>query len=146
VGARNGLDAGIVSTVYIDRVGFIWTATSQGLVRFDGYSTKLLSRDPADPTSLSDNVVRAICEDCDGGFWVGTNSGGLNLLDRASGKFTRHRHDPADSRSIDHDVVFSITEGADDTLWVGTFEGGLLVLDGSLRALRDEWEFDSAPS
>jgi hypothetical protein len=43
-------------------------------------------------------------------------------------------------------VVFSITEDADDTLWVGTFEGGLLVLDGSLRALRDEWELDSAPS
>ena len=123
VGARQGLNTGIMSTVFVDRQGFVWTATGNGLVRFDGYSTRVFSRDPSDPTSLSDNIVRKIYEDRSGRLWIGTHSGGLNLLDRVTGSFARYRHDPADPGSISHDSVYAIVEDRDGVLWVGTQNG-----------------------
>ena len=131
VGAREGLDSGIVSTVYIDRAGLLWTATGQGLVRFDGYSKQVFSRNPADPTSLSDNIVRAIVEDRSGRFWVGTNSGGLNLLDRAAGTFTRFVHDADDPDSISGDTVQALLEDRQGALWVGTGNGLNKLLDAT---------------
>lgn len=123
VGDRQGLATGILSTVFVDREGFLWTATANGLVRFDGYSKRVYARDPDDPTSLSDNIVRKIYEDRSGRLWLGTNGGGLNLLDRSTGKVTRFPHDPDDPLSISHDSVVAIAEDRDGTLWFGTQNG-----------------------
>ena len=136
VGAQEGLDSGIVSTVYVDRAGLLWTATGQGLVRFDGYSKQVFSRNPADPKSLSDNIVRAIFEDRRGRFWVGTNSGGLNLLDRAAGTFTRFVHDAEDPDSIRKRAAPG-TSSLEGEMNTALRAKSVLVLMGVDRLIRD---------
>ena len=54
---------------------------------------------------------------------MGTNTGGLALLDRSTGRFDRFRRDPADRRSLSHDSVYAIAEDRSGRLWVGTQEG-----------------------
>ena len=73
--------------------------------------------------SLPDNSIRVIYEDRAGRLWVGTNTGGLARLDRATGRFEVLRHDPADPTSLSHDSVYAIAECPDGSLWVGTQEG-----------------------
>ena len=81
--------------------------------------------------SLSDNYVDAILEDQDFNLWVGTEIGGLNLLDRATGKFTHYRKNDKDPSSIGDDHVSVILEGEKNELWIGSGTEGWHKQNGS---------------
>lgn len=72
-----------------------------------------------DPNSLfSGTAVSEFCECGSDRLWVGTENGGLSLLDRRSGEFIQTRwHDSGDN-------VHAICQVGDE-LWVGTFSSGL---------------------
>ena len=73
-----------------------------GLDRFDrttGVFTHYRNN-PADPKSISDNRIYALCEDRQGDLWVGTNGGGLSRLNRKNGTFTTYRHDDKRAGSL----------------------------------------------
>jgi len=127
-GAREGLFAETINALYFDRNGLLWVGTREGLFSFDGYSFALHQHVVGDPASLADNWVRTILEDRAGNLWLGTNAGGLNRLDRASGRVTAFRHDAGDVGTLSQDSVYAIAEAGDGTLWVGT-QSGLNLLD-----------------
>jgi signal transduction histidine kinase/ligand-binding sensor domain-containing protein len=113
--------------------GGTWLGTASGLWYYGSGSLEQQNpvqyqNDPADPTSLSSNVVTAIHEDHAGALWVGTGGGGLNRLDQATGKFTRFQHNPEDPESLSDNQVNSILEDGAGRLWTGT-ENGLNLLD-----------------
>ncbi len=122
-GAREGLFAETINALYFDRSGILWVGTREGLFSFDGYSFTIHQHVVGEPNSLADNWVRTILEDRAGNLWVGTNAGGLNRLDRASGRVTAFRYDAGDAGTISHDSVYAITEAGDGTLWIGTQSG-----------------------
>ncbi len=53
----DGLGSGFIHQITEDNKGFIWLPAEEGLSRFDGYSFKTYYHDPADSTSLPNNVV-----------------------------------------------------------------------------------------
>ncbi len=126
-----------VLSIYEDRAGMLWVGTLYGglnaLDRSSGRFVHYL-HNPADPNSLSYDEVAAILEDSRGVLWVATgtanenNVGGLNIFDRASGRFTHYRYNPHDEHSLSHNHVQALYEDPSGTLWVGT-EGGVSVLD-----------------
>jgi len=91
----------------------MWFATGNGLTRYDGYQFTVYRHDPADPTTLSSDNVRAIYEDRSGELWVGTMNG-LDRLDRTSGTFTHY----LSGRSI-----LTLYEDKGGILWVATLWG-----------------------
>ena len=105
------------------RAGFVWIGSRDGLTLYDGYSFVVFEHDATDPTSFSGNTIRTIYEDRDDNLWFGTNTGGLNRLDRSSLTFEHFRHDSADPRSISHDSVYAVLHDRDGLLWVGTQRG-----------------------
>jgi two-component system sensor histidine kinase ChiS len=142
----HSLPSASVLAIYQDSAGTLWVGTYEsGLNRLDqqtgpprsgfpqsespqGGSPQSGSfthyrHDPADPDSLSNNIVWAFLEDTAGRFWVGTMGGGLNLLDRASGKFTHFLNDPANPDSLSSDYILYLYEDQAGTIWVGTTQG-----------------------
>jgi signal transduction histidine kinase/ligand-binding sensor domain-containing protein len=110
----------VITSIYQDRAGFIWIGSRDGLAFYDGYTFTVFEHDASEATSISDNTIRRIYEDSQGNLWLGTNTGGLNRLDRATWQFEHFRHDSADSSSISHDSVYAILEDRTGALWVGT--------------------------
>jgi len=121
--SADDVDANYVRNVHVTRDGTVWAATRGGLHRIapDGKVTTY-QHDPAVGASLADNIVRPMLEDRHGRFWVGTFDG-LDLLDRATGKFRHFRHDPDDPTSLSHDEVHYLLEDRRGDLWVGTAVG-----------------------
>jgi streptogramin lyase len=128
LGVNRGLDARVISSVLVDRQGFLWAGSRDGLYRYDGYEALRFVPDRGDPGSISDSDIRALYEARDGTIWVATNTGGLSRLDPETGRFRNFRHDPGDPASLSYDSVYGMTEDPDGRLWVAT-QSGLNRLD-----------------
>ncbi len=118
-----------VNTVFQDGDGWLWFGTWSGLRKFDGYSFTSYAAVTGDRRSISHSIVTSIIQDRDGMLWIGTEGGGLNRMDRTTGRFTHYRHDPADSSSLSHDMISALTVDAAGALWIGTNGGGLNRMD-----------------
>lgn len=128
LGVGRGLDATVVPTLLVDRDGFLWVGSREGLFRYDGFQARGFLPDPDRPDRISDVDVRSLYEGRDGALWVSTNTGGLNRRDPQTGRFTRYHHDSADPASLSDESVYGVGEDADGNLWVGT-QNGLNRLD-----------------
>ena len=73
-----------------DKTGYLWYGTTEGLNRYDGYSSKVYKFDPEDSTSLSNNLVLDIYEDRQGFFWVGTSGDGISRFNPTTEKFINY--------------------------------------------------------
>ncbi len=86
--SNDGLPTDNVLYTYQDSYGFLWLASYEGLIRWDGTNYKRYFHSQGDTTSLSGNIVYKIVEDHQRRLWVGTIDG-LNLFDRAHERFVR---------------------------------------------------------
>lgn len=133
LGAGRGLDATVVPSMLIDRSGFLWVGSREGLFRYDGFQARSFLPDPDLPDRISDVDVRSLYEARDGALWVSTNTGGLNRRDPGTGRFVQFHHDSADPASLSDESVYGVGEDADGNLWVGT-QNGLNRLDADGRS------------
>jgi signal transduction histidine kinase/ligand-binding sensor domain-containing protein len=60
-----------VNDVITDRMGNVWIATSNGLVRYDGYEYKRFYPDPNDPKTMGSILTIRLFEDKKGHIWIG---------------------------------------------------------------------------
>lgn len=107
--------------VYEDKLNNLWLGTFRGLYLFDRTTEKFTryKHNAKDSESINADFIVSLYEDKRGNFWVGTEGGGLNLLDRNSGKFTAF----TTKNGLADDVVGSITEDEKGMLWLGTQKG-----------------------
>ena len=116
-----------VITIREDRSGNLWAGTyNHGLLRLDRRTGKFQTyrHNPADPYSLSNDVVTRLLVDHNGALWVATNDG-LNRFDPATGRFTVYKPDPP-KKIIDYLELVEDVKGA---LWLGTDSSGLYRFD-----------------
>jgi signal transduction histidine kinase/ligand-binding sensor domain-containing protein len=86
---EDGLSQGSVTALLLDRNGFLWIGTHDGLNRFDGNRFQVYKHRPDDDASLADDFIRSLAEAGDGTLWVGTERGGLSRFDPATGRAER---------------------------------------------------------
>ncbi|MFX1411358.1 MAG: two-component regulator propeller domain-containing protein [Promethearchaeota archaeon] len=133
ISLEQGLSQSVVMCILQDSRGFMWFGTQDGLNRYDGYEFVVYKHDPENPHSLSNDFVLSIYEDRSGVLWVGTNGGGLNGLDRETGRFVHYLNILTDTHSLSNNVILSIGEDRERRLWVGTNGGGLNRFDRETR-------------
>ncbi len=98
--------------------GYIWLATYEGLVRFDGVSFYTFNK--YNTEEIKSNYVFYLYTDHNGDLWIGTQEGLLFFKD---GKFTRY-----DTKTgLVNNLVRIIFEDKSGNIWIGT-EGGISCL------------------
>ncbi len=119
----SGQSLGVTRGLIAGQSGFIWVATDQGLVRYDGYNIKRYTHDDNDPHSIPGNHIRAMVQDPDGYIWLATNKRGLSRFSIATEQFKNFRSVADQPSTLDSDELNSISLGADNQLWIGTERG-----------------------
>ena len=113
---------GLVSSkLFADENG-IWVPSSLGLYYFDRrteHLTRLFHHDENNSESLNDDAVISVYQDKGGVLWVGTEDGGLNVLNFQQAQFSRYAHRPHDPTSLSPGRVTAIYRDSEDALWVG---------------------------
>ena len=70
-------------------------------------------------------VLYCLNEDEKGRLWVGTENGGLSILDRKTGKFQTNVHDEVDRHSINGNSIYAICKDRLGNMWLGAFNAGI---------------------
>ena len=67
----NQLSSSFVTQVYLDREGYIWTTTRNGISRYDGYQFRVFKKENEQDKTLASNYVNSIMQDRNGLFYFG---------------------------------------------------------------------------
>ncbi len=114
-GIDEGLPQGTVYAVAQTPDGYVWAATGEGFVRFDG--VKFVVFDKAAAAEIRNNITLALLPARDGSLFVGSNGGGLIHFDGES----IHAYTANDG--LPTDAVTALYQATDGTLWIGTQKG-----------------------
>jgi ligand-binding sensor domain-containing protein/signal transduction histidine kinase len=115
-----------VVSICEDRSGNLWVGTyGHGLHRFDRQTGKFKTyrHNPADPHSLSNDIVMRLLVDHNGTLWAGT-ADGLNRFDALTERFTTHKLEPQSSIPY-----LELIEDREGKMWIGTESSGLRHFD-----------------
>ncbi|MBI5916786.1 MAG: response regulator [Bacteroidetes bacterium] len=119
-GVENGLPNEQILDILEDSFGFIWLATIDGLVKFDGYDFKGYRHVPGDNSSLASSIVHQLLEDSEGNIWVVTE-GELSLYHRETDNFELLLS--AGDLGPSGNAAQVVFEDKDHTIWAGTANG-----------------------
>jgi diguanylate cyclase (GGDEF)-like protein len=112
---EDGLPQVSVHSILQTRDHYLWLATQEGLVRFDG--ARFVVFDTRNNDAITNNYISDLLEARDGTLWIGTNGGGLVRF--RDGEFDTITQD----QGLSSNLVQALSQTDDQTIWVGTDAG-----------------------
>jgi len=113
-GIDQGLPQGTVSSVVQTADGYVWAATQEGFVRFDGSNFTVY--DKAAAAEIRNSTTKALLAARDGSLYAGTRGG----LVRIEGQ---HIRSFGTNDGLPSEIVTALYQTADGTIWIGTQKG-----------------------
>src|SRR5690606_23647135 len=83
------------------------------------------------PNSLSDNNIKNLQMDQEGGIWVGCKYSGINYFNKKNGWFTLYN-----GESLGQQMIGQIATDEQGQIWAATEDDGLFSLDTNHKVLR----------
>lgn len=105
-----------------DHNGNLWiTSFGNGVYMYDPVTNESINlrHYPKDKKSLGSNTVTTVFEDSDQHIWIGTEGGGLCLLNKDGKTFTTY----SSGQGFPSNTVFKILEDEKKNLWISTTRG-----------------------
>ncbi|MFT4939603.1 MAG: diguanylate cyclase (GGDEF)-like protein [Paraglaciecola sp.] len=116
---KNGLPQDSINDILLDKEHFLWIATEDGLVRFDGYRNILVT---GQNNEFSYQPIYKLSQDSSGKIWVSTALTGVHRFDPESGE-TKSIVDLLSFQSPDiHQYAEKIREQKDGSIWIAMTE------------------------
>jgi signal transduction histidine kinase/ligand-binding sensor domain-containing protein/AraC-like DNA-binding protein len=112
---KDGLPVNSINALLQDRAGYIWAATFDGLVRFDGLRFTVFNS--ANSEELPSNRIIQLKEGRDGSLWLTTEQG--HIVRFRAGRFANV---PFQGAKPDAGLATLLIDSA-GTVWAGTAEG-----------------------
>lgn len=109
-----GLPQNTIHVILQTRNGYLWMATEEGLVRFDGMQFKVF--DKQNTREMKSDRVQVLLEDREASLWIGTPDGLLRLKDGRLTTFTT-------TEGLAGNNIISLYESGDGELWIGSPAG-----------------------
>lgn len=111
----------------IDSDNDLWMASDRnfGCFRFDATNKVLTNFNRESAPRLTSNIVRKIVQDDHGIIWIGTENGGVNLINKKNYSVTTLHNDEDDDRSLSENSIHSLLKDRDGIIWLGTYKSGV---------------------
>ena len=79
----------------------------------------------SEKVKLNANIIRGVTQDNHKKVWIGTDHGGINLLDKKNLTIKYLVHEPQDNRSLNQNSIYSLYKDNTGIVWVGTYKEGV---------------------
>jgi len=127
--ADNFRGSTIKKNLFVDEGGCPWIypgINDRGVLYYDFEAGKWVSLSAyQSDIIIQSDLVRGIAQDQSGLIWIATDHGGVNLLDKQTGKITVLKNDPANNHSLGQNSAISVYCDNSGIVWVGTYKNGV---------------------
>lgn len=124
--------------IFVDAQDDIWLyipGSDFGVLYFD--SRKETVRPLSSRTGILNNdIVNSIVQDNNGAIWIGTDHGGINVLDKKdfSCRFLQSRE--GDTRSVAENAIYALYKDSQGIIWCGTYKRGVSYFTETMTRFR----------
>lgn len=123
----NNQNSTIQKSLFIDSDNDIWVYPSiadKGVIYLNTKKGQWTLLDTNSKVALSSSFVRCVGQDINGLIWIGTDHGGISILDKKNQKITVLKNDIYNHNSISQNSIISFYSEPNGTVWVGTYKSG----------------------
>ncbi len=102
--------------VYLDN------RNSDGLYRYVPSSGEWIHYSTKSVPALSSSLILSLTTGSDGKIWIGTDHGGINILDKRTNEIRYVQNNPFDERSVSQNTITCLYRDDTGMVWAGTFK------------------------
>ena len=115
----------VVRSITLDAQNNVWIGTSgKGLTRFSPKKNEWHTFQTHNKKGLRSNRIMSLLSDNDGDIWIGTQEGGLHIMDSNENIIAY-----PSLKNLENVTVWCLQNDTDDNKWVGTRESGLFLVN-----------------
>lgn len=130
IGIEQSLSNNFVTSLTMDKYGFLWVATDEGLNRFTGSKFFTYLNIKGNKQSLSSNELNCLLDDPkEPVMWIGTKNDGLNAYNYQTQEFRHYLHDDKDPSSLSTNDITFLSSSDDHHIWISTYWAGIQRMD-----------------
>jgi len=118
---ENGFPQSTVNHIFQDDKGFLWFATQNGAVKFDGFTYKIFDKE----NGLTGNVIHHINQDHYGNMWISSKSGLTKIIGDSVIRYTK-------DNGLYSDIVYNTTITPDKKILICTKHGVNIIVNDKL--------------
>ena len=134
INIENGLSFDKTRTVIEDSDNYIWCGTRSGLNMINP-ETLEVEKVFTKEDGLSNDYILSLFESSDGKIYIGTDGGGLSILDRKTGNIDIVT---ADSGKISGNIIFRVSDDKDGNIWICSNKGVSLWTDNKIYHISED--------
>ncbi|WP_229206881.1 hybrid sensor histidine kinase/response regulator transcription factor [Dyadobacter crusticola] len=116
-------------SITIDRDGDLWIyvlRANSGVHYFNAEKKAFTHIDKNTPgPKLNSNIIQGIVEGNNGLIWIGTDHGGINILDKQKWQISYLVHDIDNKKSLSQNTINSLYKDDSGIIWTGTYKDGI---------------------
>jgi ligand-binding sensor domain-containing protein len=120
---NSGLSSNFLSDVIQDAERYLWIASDNGIIRFDGYSTVVYKPDYVKENTFNTIAFNCIAEDKNGDLWFGSSNNGVNVFNKKTQSVRVFDRDGADAPALHENTINHILSDSKGRVWISTVAG-----------------------
>ena len=114
-----------IYTINGDKQGNIWIGTyTGGLCYVHPNEKKHFKNFSPNEKTLNHNVISGFAE-VDNQWWVATEGGGINIIDKETGLFSYIKYHPNENSLAYNNVKSMVVDSSRKNIWISMYQGGL---------------------
>ncbi len=125
IDVEDGLPSNRVTALTIDKKGFIWLGTRNGLTRFDGSYLRNFRENPNSEDALESNFISALETDNRGSVWIGTSDAGIFRFTDSTATFEHYGLFRPITKPKNGEQIVRIRNLGKTGIWVSAEGGGI---------------------
>lgn len=127
-----------IMNMLVDSQDRIWITPYNGGVSCFSHDGTLIASYTTKNSELNNDVVLSLAER-EGKIWIGTDGGGINILEPETGRFSLLEHIPGnDNYSLPANSILCLYNDRNNNMWAGSIRNGLIsIREVSMKTYTD---------